>query len=62
MVTGSLADNVTPTNNALAKVIFTLSKPNVVHIYSIIPKTIADINVPGIANVNRDLILLKKFT
>ena len=62
MVTGSVADNVAPTDNASIKVMFTLSNPNAVHIYIIIPRTIADINVPGIANVSIDTILLKKLT
>lgn len=62
IVTGSVADNVAPTDIASANEMSILSNPKKVQIYNMIPITTADMKVPGMAKIKIDNILLKKFT
>ena len=62
IVTGSVADNVAPTDIASANEMSILSNPKKVQIYNMIPITTADMKVPGMAKIKIDNILLKKLT
>lgn len=61
MVTGSVADNVAPTENASTKVMFKPSRGILVHSQRITPRTTAEMKVPAKANVRIVPIFRKKF-
>ena len=62
MVTGSVAESVAPTDKASTKDMLIPSSPKEVQMNKMVPNTIADMSVPGIANVRIDTMLLKKLT
>jgi hypothetical protein len=61
IVTGSVADNVAPTEIASTKVIENPSIGIRVYTHKINPSTIADMNVPANAKVKMEPMFLKKF-